>query len=1447
MQQIKFACLFAAMALINVKTFSQIPVPYASTLPINFVRTWSAKVPETNPLSIMQRPVDDIDQSTQYVDGFGRPIQTVAKQQNPNGKDIVQGIVYDQYGREQYQFPVFASTTSNGSLKMDPFQQQTTFYTGYLAGQNQTLFYGHAIFEPSPASRLASQYAPGNNWVGTENQTTEASRHGVDLRYAQNTSVDSVRIWTVTDNGIGNYASYSSPGTYAAGQLSKTITEDEHGGQVIEFMNKDGNLVMKKVMVTALADTGAGKNYSGWLITTYMYDDLNRLRCVLQPRGFELVAAAGMVLTNAQILSQQCFRYEYDIRNRIIMKQAPGAGTVEMVYDMRDRMVMCRDSSLKAQGYWTMNKYDDLNRLIDNALTGNSSTRAAHQTAADGNINYPTLDVVGLLLENYYESYAFTSGITGMANTVSTADFVPNFFFTSGSVNVSPDYAQAMTPDYTNLRNKKTGYKTRVLGTATILYTAIFYNDRGQVLQTRQTNISGGVDITSYQYDFSGKLLRKLLAHQKAGPAARTVRELTKFTYDLAGRQKTIVKKIGLNGTDKAIVSNTYDDAGRLNNKALGTSIETQNYEYNVRGWVLGMNRQWITSGGNHYFGYELGYDNSQSVLSGTYSTPQFNGNISGLVWMSAGDNAGRKYDLKYDPSGRLLKADFNQFTGGSFNRSAGIDYTVTMGDGIHPDSAYDANGNILRMIQNGFKINTSGPLDDMRYTYQTSSNKLAKVTDAVSDPNTKLGDFKDGTNGASDDYAYTANGHLFSDKNKNISSILYTHQNMPYEINITGKGKITYAYDNLGNKLKKQVIDNTVTPVDTTTWLYIQNYIYKDDTLQFFTHEQGRARVDTSAYSSSELTKFDYDYFIKDHLGNIRMVLTDEKDTAIYDPLTFEDLNIARQNALYENKTGQSINVASVRTSKPAGYDTLSSNQKVMMVRKSMGAIGAAKLLKVMSGDRIHTRIDYFYSVTNTDNTSASGINSLLANLATSLVASSQVSAALKDGASALASGLSGNTPFVNLLNTPNATNGSNNAPKAYLNILFFDEQFKPDNAATVVIPVGYSPGIKATINRTLAQAIQARQNGYAYIYFSNESEQMVYFDNFSVTHELSPLREETHYYPFGLTMAAISTKAIGKLNNKLGFNGGSELQNKEFSDGSGLELYDAHFRMQDPQIGRFNQIDPMADLSVGLSPYGFASNNPISRLDPLGMKDTLFHGEIVQRDRDLDLVVVTAARKSPPPVGFYYPSSTREEIDAYRNDKYIYNSRRRGFSVQGGESQSYLSNIGNFKRRYDAEEDGRSMQLFAATMVSAPFVMLAAPVAAPAIGDGLTSELGWKFVQSTAMNLIQNGGDFKKLDLFDISVNTFNPFGGLAKVYTTAGLSSLVDISPLSSPKNRFAIIGAGKNIGQVGLDFGFGVFSGAIGYTFESAQGAATFIEIVTGNVSSATQDLIKDKPE
>src|SRR5207249_2819180 len=113
---------------------------------------------------------------------------------------------------------------------------------------------------------------------------------------------------------------------------------------------------------------------------------------------------------------------------------------------------------------------------------------------------------------------------------------------------------------------------------------------------------------------------------------------------------------------------------------------------------------------------------------------------------------------------------------------------------------------------------------------------------------------------------------------------------NLP-EVITTAKGTITYTYDASGIKLKKVVQENGK-PAKTTLYLL---GVYEDDVLQFLPQEEGRIRPTKDA--NGQVNGFAYDYFLKDHLGNVRMVLTEEQKLDAYEPLTFEDPNKSQQN----------------------------------------------------------------------------------------------------------------------------------------------------------------------------------------------------------------------------------------------------------------------------------------------------------------------------------------------------------------------------------------------------------------------------------------------------------------------------------------------------------------------------------------------------------------------
>ena len=71
--------------------------------------------------------------------------------------------------------------------------------------------------------------------------------------------------------------------------------------------------------------------------------------------------------------------------------------------------------------------------------------------------------------------------------------------------------------------------------------------------------------------------------------------------------------------------------------------------------------------------------------------------------------------------------------------------------------------------------------------------------------------------------------------------------------------------------------------------------------------------------------------------------------------------------------------------------------------------------------------------------------------------------------------------------------------------------------------------------------------------------------------------------------------------LDNKYGYNA------EEFNDDFGLNWNDYGARMYDPAIGRWNALDPMAEMYGFYSPYHYVLNNPMRFIDPNGMESDI------------------------------------------------------------------------------------------------------------------------------------------------------------------------------------------------------------------------------------------------
>ena len=594
------------------------------------------------------------------------------------------------------------------------------------------------------------------------------SSHSVNTDYLANSTANAQL--NCINYSVSSAGALTSNGSYASGQLSVVKTTDEDLNVSYTFTDKMGHVVLSRQMKGSETHD-----------TYYVYDDKSNLCFVLQPMYQSLAN-----------LDLYAFQYKYDGRNRCIWKKLPGAGYVEMVYDNADRLVFSQDGNQRAltSGNWTYYKYDGLNRLTEQGTCTNKVTTSG----------------TNVLVQHFYDSYAFRSQ-AGFNNS--------NF----------PDDASG------NGKGALTASVATVLGSSNKIYTAYYYDIKGRVAKTVQSNLLGSYDVTATIYTFTDKPATVTHTHTASGKPTRT--EMYTYSYNHADRLLKVEHTLG--GTKITLADYAYDNLGRLQSKSLhGSATNKLTYAYNVRGWLTGISGSKFTQ--------NLYYNNGNG-------TAKYNGSISSMTWKAGNESTVRGYKFTYDGLDRMLNATYGETAGISTNANR-FSENVT---------GYDKNGNIKTLQRYGQTAASGyGLIDNLTFTL--GGNQLTRVDDAVATSAYNNGfEFKDGVKQANE-YNYDSNGNLTKDLNKGITNISYNCLNLPSVVTFSDGSTITYTYAADGTKLK------TVhkTGSTTTTTDYCGNVVYENGVQKLLLTDEGYVTLSDSKYH----------YYLKDHQGNNRVVI---------------------------------------------------------------------------------------------------------------------------------------------------------------------------------------------------------------------------------------------------------------------------------------------------------------------------------------------------------------------------------------------------------------------------------------------------------------------------------------------------------------------------------------------------------------------------------------------
>ncbi|WPO90227.1 DUF6443 domain-containing protein [Chryseobacterium sp. HR92] len=726
-------------------------------------------------------------EAIQYFDGLGRTKQTVGIKATPSGRDIVNYIEYDEFGRLAKEYlPIPQNSTQNGAFYSNPLANAPSVF-------GQEKIYSEKKFENSPLSRVDKITPLGNDWA----------LHPVQMAYSANIAGE-VKKFTVINSWVNEATSSQliENGTYSANQLMKISSTDSDGNTTTEFKNTAGQtLLVRKNDGTQNVDT------------YYVYNDFGMQIFVITP-----LAATTTVDQNA--LDNLCYQYRYDNLGRLVEKKLPGKGWEYMVYNKADQLILTQDTALKEKGQWFFTKYDQFGRTVYTGITNNAASRVSIQNSANANANlYETRTATaGFTLNSMPVYYTKLSTPTGVTQVLSV-----NYYDTYpvGSPAVTNVFSQPLLTD--DPAQERT---TKGLPTASFVKNIeddnwtknfIWYDTKGRNIGSRSNNHLGGYTVINNKLDFAGVVLQINTYHRRLGTDPEKA-VVEKFTYDSQNRILTRTHQVGSNPLEY-LSQNKYNELSQLESKKVGgiaaaSPLQTVDYTYNIRGSLIKINDPVNLNG--KLFGYELKYQNPDNS-----SYKRFNGNISEVDWKTSVDNVLKRYIYAYDPLNRLIAGYYQEPT-----------TSVPVNHFYNEEIAYDPNGNITRLQRNMKGNNNSSEyIDNIYYTY--SGNRLTSASDITQNFN--------GYPTGGNQIGYDNNGNMINQLDKGISSIQYNYLNLPKQITQNSK-VINYYYRADGVKIKKSG------PVGSNID-YLDGFQYTEGSIKFAQTSEGYFNFENNKY----------------------------------------------------------------------------------------------------------------------------------------------------------------------------------------------------------------------------------------------------------------------------------------------------------------------------------------------------------------------------------------------------------------------------------------------------------------------------------------------------------------------------------------------------------------------------------------------------------------------